>query len=117
MGSVLILYGILSVNINITTDTMLKFDADTRLIFNANVTRMHSSRIRTAHSLSYEEWGGSPLQRPPWTETSLDIDPPPWTETPLDRDPPVDRLRLRVVNIDTQCERTSSAGMRILWFR
>ena len=65
------------------------------------VTRMHSSRMRTARALPY---GESPWQRPPpWIGTpSLDRDPlpgqrtPPWTETPLpgqrppflDRDPP-----------------------------
>ena len=49
---------------------------------------MHSSRMRTAHTLMYR---GSPSGRPqppgqrplPWTDT-------PWTETPLDRHPPTE---------------------------
>ena len=52
---------------------------------------MHSSRMRTTHTLLY---GGLPDrdlpgQRPPWTETPLDRDP--WAEIPLDRDPPGQR--------------------------
>ena len=71
---------------------------------------MHSSRMRTAHSLPYRERsvsGGSetPDRDPPWTKIPLYRDPigqrppdkdppiqrPRWTETPLDRDLPVQR--------------------------
>ena len=64
-------------------------------------TRMHSSRMPTALSLS--DRGVSVTENPPWTENPLDRDTP-WTETPsgqrpsqtetcldrdpLDRDPP-----------------------------
>ena len=62
---------------------------------------MHSSRMRTAHTLLYGVWAVSltenPLgkepsrQRPPWTETQWTETS--WTETPRqrptpDRDPP-----------------------------
>ena len=46
-------------------------------------TRMHSSRMRTAHSSTV--LGGSPWQRPPWTETPLDRDPPPRVNRITDR--------------------------------
>ena len=53
-------------------------------------TRMHSSRMCTAHSLPYWGYQGVspgkrlPGQRISWTETPL------WTETPMDRDLPTD---------------------------
>ena len=85
----------------------LNFDTTFIYILNGYthyVTRMHSSRMRTARSLPYL-WGslsgGLPGQRPwtetprtetPRTETPPDRDPPgqrpPRTETPPDRDPP-----------------------------
>ena len=54
------------------------FHDDTKIM----KTIMHSSRMRTARSLTYG--GGSPWQRPPGTET-------PWTETPWDGDSPGQR--------------------------
>ena len=52
------------------------------------VTRMHSSRMHTAHCLPY---GGLPDRDQPSTETPLDREPlerdHPWTGTPLARDP------------------------------
>ena len=66
-------------------------------------TRMHSSMMRNARTLSYGRWGVS-LTETPWTET------PPWTESPLgqrppgqrpplNRDPPVNRITDRCTNI------------------
>ena len=77
---------------------------------------MHSSRMRTAHSLHYmgegailldrDPPGQRPPRRDPWTEMPRQRPPgqkPPWIETPRqrppldgdpldrDRDPPVDR--------------------------
>ena len=65
-------------------------------------TRMHSSRMRTAHSLTVScsiRWGGGSAQ-PPWMQT-------PWSQTPLPRptptppeaDRPVTRMTHRCKNI------------------
>ena len=55
------------------------------------ITRMHSSRMHTAHSLPYKGGGGSPDRDPP--ETLLGRDPPPWTAIPPWTDkPPVKTL-------------------------
>ena len=82
-------------------------------------TRMHSSGMRTAHSLTYREVfltetldREPPGQRPPctelaqyrnpWTETHpLDRDLP-WTEPPEQRSPPVDRqTRVKTLRLQT----------------
>ena len=62
---------------------MLRYRPDT--VCSNLPTRMHSSRMRTTHSLPY---GGLPDRDPLPGQRPLDRDPPPGQRThPLDRDP------------------------------
>ena len=74
------------------------------------LTRMHSSRMRTADSLPYEGvfLTETPLDRPPRDRDPLDRNPldgkpcgqrPPWTEIPLDRDTPRDPTPLETSSL------------------
>ena len=56
-----------------------------------NTTRIHSSKMRTAHLLTVPCSDGESAQ-PPWMQTPLDTDlsldaDHPWMQTPLDADP------------------------------
>ena len=71
------------------------------------ITRMYSSRMRTARMLP---WGGLPGQRSPWTET------PHWTEIPLDRDPlDRDHFGQRPAWIETCLGKRPLSGQRPTW--
>ena len=129
IGDIEVRNDILSTSFLIFDDTFHIFNsqiqtvgAQNKYITKLSETRMHSSRMRSAHSSTIT--GGAdrdpPGQRPPWTETPLDREsqtetpldrdppdrdpldrepPPPWTETSLDRDPFYWRKRVVVVHI------------------
>ena len=64
---------------------------------------MHSSRMRTAHSLPY--MGGLP-DRDPQTETPLDRDPPPPGQRPLRQRPPWTKTPW--TETESPCEQTNT---------